>query len=152
MSDTPHPLFARLVTECGATWLDSAGLDAFLAQGGEQVILLAGNPVRFPEGLDVAVVLPELNAHFGGQWHMAIATTASEDAIARRYGAQQWPSLIFLRDGQYVETVAGMLDWDVYLTRIGALRQQAARRAPGIGIAVVAAGAGTSASACGHNH
>ncbi|WP_369797847.1 hypothetical protein [Cupriavidus sp. UYPR2.512] len=33
------------------------------------------------------------------------------DAVARRYGSQRWPLLLFFRGGQYVSAIAGMQDW-----------------------------------------
>ena len=94
-----HPLTERLIAEHGATPLTLATLDAFLARPGDQVMLFSGDPVRFPEGLDVAVVLPELRAAFAGRFGLAVVTPEDEEAIARRYGVQRWPTLVFLRDG-----------------------------------------------------
>ena len=81
-----HPLTERLIAEHGATPLTLATLDAFLARPGDQVMLFSGDPVRFPEGLDVAVVLPELRAAFAGRFGLAVVTPEDEEAIARRYG------------------------------------------------------------------
>ena len=59
------PLVARLVEAHGATWVGQATLADFLARPGDQVLFFHGDPVRFPEVLDVAVVLPELRKSFG---------------------------------------------------------------------------------------
>ncbi len=112
------PLVARLVTHHGACWVDSATLDGFLAEPGDRVLFFHGDPVRFPECLDVAVVLPELQAAFPGRFSVGVVSREDEDAVARRFGATRWPSLLFVRDGRYVTVVAGMLDWTDYLQQV----------------------------------
>ena len=134
------PLVARLAEQFGATWLDETTLAAWAAEGGDRVVLLAGDPVQFPEGIDVAVVLPELQRALPGRFVVGIVPTAHEDAVARRHGVQRWPSLLFLRDGQYVTTIAGMHDWDDFVARVTEALAAPATRAPGVGIPVVAAG------------
>jgi len=152
MLQTPAPhivagtpaLITRLVQQHGAVWLDAAdaGVQALAGLDGDVVLLIAGDAQRFPECLDVAVVLPELLRAFPGRLRIAVAEQASEDALARRYGATRRPSLVFLRGGQYVTTVAGMLDWDDYLAAVAHALQMPVTRAPGIGIPVVAASGG----------
>lgn len=135
------PLVLRLVSHAGAHWVDAAGLDSFLARGAEQVLFFHGDPVRFPEVLDVAVVLPELCRHaqrqFGHAYDMGVVARADEDALARRFGVTHWPALVFLRGGRWVDTLSGMQDWDVYLQRLQAIAARPASRPP---IAVHAAG------------
>ena len=147
MTTPLHPLVRRLVDEQGASAVDIATLEDFVARGGEQVLFFSGDPVRFPEGLDVAVVLPELHRAFCGRFAIGVVERDDEDAVARRFGAQHWPSLVFLRDGRYVATVAGMKDWDDYQRDVAAALAAPATRAPTIGIPVVGSG-GTAASAC----
>jgi len=138
------PLVERLVNAHGAAWLDAENIQAWSALGGDRVVLFAGDPVRFPEGQDVAVVLPELQRSFPGRFAIGAVLRHLEDAVARRYGVQRWPSLLFLRDGQYVATLAGMLDWDVYLAEVARCLALPVSRAPTIGIPVVSAGAADS--------
>lgn len=130
------PLIDRLVSAHGATWLTADNVADWAAAGGDRVILLAGDPVRFPEALDVAVVLPELRQHFAQRFAIGVATREHEDAIAKRYGSIRWPALVFVRDGQYVTALSGMLDWDVYVERVTEALAMPASRAPTIGIPV----------------
>jgi hydrogenase-1 operon protein HyaE len=130
------PLIDRLVSAHGATWLTADNVVDWAAGGGDRVILLAGDPVRFPEALDLAVVLPELRQHFAQRFAIGVATREHEDAIARRYGSIRWPALVFVRDGQYVTVLSGMLDWQVYVERVGEALAMPASRAPTIGIPV----------------
>lgn len=130
------PLIERLVSTHGATWLTADNVADWAGGGGDRVILLAGDPVRFPEALDLAVVLPELRQHFAQRFAIGVATREHEDAIAKRYGSIRWPALVFVRDGQYVTVLSGMLDWQVYVERVGEALAMPASRAPTIGIPV----------------
>ena len=132
-------LIARLVDGFGATWVDDQSIDAWSALGGDRVVLFAGDPVRFPEGQDVAAVLPELMRSFPNRFAVAVVPRDLEDKVARRFGSQRWPTLLFLRDGGYVGTVSGMHDWDVFLQRVEAALASPVGRAPTIGIPVVSA-------------
>ncbi len=135
------PLIERLVARHGATWVDAGNAEAFAAAPGDRVLFFSGDPVRFPEGLDVAVVLPELQRALAGRFAVGVVRRDDEDALARRWGSQRWPALVFLREGRYVTTVAGMHDWDDYLRRVRDALAMPATRAPTVGIAVVAADA-----------
>ncbi|WP_326542903.1 hydrogenase [Pseudorhodoferax sp.] len=127
-------LVRRLGAAPGSHWVDAGGLDAFLARGGEQVLFFQGDAVRFPEVLDLAVVLPELRQHagqhHGRRFEIGLVTRADEDALAARLAVVHWPSLVFLRQGRWVATVHGMLDWDVYLTHLAEVFAKPASRPP----------------------
>ena len=143
---TLHPLVQRLIDACGACAVDPAALDAWMARPGDHVLLFGGDPVRFPEALDVAVVLPELRAAFDGRFDIGVVPREHEDALARRFGVQRWPSLVLLRGAGYLGCVSGMQDWSDYLAAVRTVLEQPVARAPTVGIPVIAAG--ESASAC----
>lgn len=128
------PLVQRLGQAEGSQWVDAASIDGFLAGGGEQVLFFQGDAIRFPEVLDIAVVLPELCRHFqrSGGHHFRIGLVArdDEDALARRFAVVHWPSLVFLRDGRWVDSVHGMLDWAVYVERVQQILARPASRPP----------------------
>ena len=140
-SPTFTPLVQRLVDGHAAQPITPETLDNFLCLSGEAVLLFSGDPVRFPEGQDVAVVLPELRRLHDGTLHIGVVPQACEDTIAAKFSVQRWPSLVWLRDGRYVTTIAGMLDWTDYVERVQQALATPATRVPGIGIPVVAAGA-----------
>lgn len=146
MNEAHAPLVQRLARDYGAAWVDEHTVADWSAGSGDRVVLLAGDPVRFPEGVDVAAVLPELMKAFPGRFSLAVVPRDSEDAVARRYGSQRWPSLLFFRDGQYVTAIAGMQDWDVYLSGVAAALSMPPSRPPTIGIPVVSQRA--SGSSC----
>ncbi|MDR2215605.1 MAG: hypothetical protein LBE59_07175 [Nevskiaceae bacterium] len=120
-SIAPHAaLVQRLADQFGAIWIDEFSIAGWTAQSGDRVVLLAGDPLRFPEGLDVAAILPELMKAFPGRFRVAVVPRANEEAIARRYGSTRWPTLLFFRDGQHITSIGGMKDWDVYLRDVDA--------------------------------
>lgn len=135
-----HPLLDRLAAITGGTDIGPDQVEAFEASPGDAVLFFGGDPVRFPECLDVAVVLPELRTRFGGHWQVGIVPRAVEDALARRYAMQRWPSLVFLRDGGYLGTVSGMKDWDDYVRDVQAVLAATPGRRPLPTIAIHSAG------------
>ncbi len=136
-SDRSAPLVARLVTQHGARWASLATLEALLARPGDLVLFFHGDPVRFPEVLDVAVVLPELQRAAPRPFSIAVVSRADEDTLARRYASTRCPALVFLRDGQYVGVIAGMHDWTDFVDQVAHMLSQPTRRVPGIGIPLV---------------
>jgi hydrogenase-1 operon protein HyaE len=147
-NDPAAPLLMRLVREFGASWVDETSVADWSTGGGDRVLLLAGDAVRFPEGQDVAAVLPELMKSFPGRFCVGVVPRDNEDAVARRYGSQRWPTLLFFRDGQYVTALAGMQDWDVYPGMVAAALAMPASRPPTIGIPVVRQASAASDGAC----
>lgn len=143
-----HPLIARLVDDYGYPLLDASNLDACIAAPGDAVLFCAGDPLLYPESLDVAVVLPELMRAFAGRFRAAVVSRELEAELQARYGFNRWPSLIFLRDGGYVGVLSGILDWAVYLARIQDLLAAPTARPPSIGIAV----SSSAASSVSHCH
>ncbi len=64
-----HPLIARLIDEFGYPQLDAGNLETWNAAPGDAVLFCAGDPVQYPECLDVAVVRRKsarLPGRFGG--------------------------------------------------------------------------------------
>jgi hydrogenase-1 operon protein HyaE len=147
-TDPAAPLVMRLARDFGAAWVDEKTVADWSAGAGDRVVLLAGDAVRFPEGQDVAAVLPELMKSFPKRFQVAVVPRDSEDAVAKRYGSQRWPTLLFFRDGQYVTAIAGMQDWDVYLKAVAAALAMPPSRPPTIGIPVVSQNAKASDSSC----
>ena len=141
-------LLRQLVDKHQACWVDPDNINAWLAgQHGNQVLLFAGDAVRFPEGMDVAVVLPELqkvSAATGKPFGIAVAVPETAENLAKQFGSNRWPTLMFFRDGRYVTTVCGMHDWTDYLALVARALDAPVSRAPTIGIPVVSAAASGS--------
>ena len=134
-----HPLIERLAQATGGTELRPEAVEQFEAQPGDAVLYFGGDPVRFPEALDVAVVLPELRSSLGGTWRVGIVPRDCEDQLARRYAVQRWPSLVFLRDAGYLGTVSGMKDWSDYVAEVREVLARSPGRRPAPTIAIQSA-------------
>lgn len=145
-TDAVPPVIERLVEQHQAAWVDQDSIDDWLAGGGDCVLFIAGDPVRFPECVDVAVVLPELQRVFFNGFRIGVAKREREheDVLANRFGTQRRPSLVFLRDGAYVSVIAGMRDWDEYVREVQRALAMPTSRPPSIGIPVISAAAGGS--------
>lgn len=136
---TLHPLIARLSDVNGYPRLHAGNLEAFCNAPGDAVLFCAGDPVQYPETLDVAVVLPELLRAWPGRFRSGVVSAEQEAQVQARYGFNRWPSLVFLRGGAYLGVLSGIQDWAVYLARINELLAAPVSRPPSIGIAVAVA-------------
>jgi hydrogenase-1 operon protein HyaE len=123
-----HPLIERLCREFGLPEIDAAGVDAFLAAGGDTVLFFTEDPLKYPESSDVAVILPELIRAFPGRFRAAVVARADERALQQRFGFARWPALVFLRDGDAVGTITGIHDWNEFVARVRGLLGSSTRR------------------------
>jgi len=115
-----HPLIERLTATLGYPLLDAASLDAHVQAEPFSVLFFAGDPKRFPEALDVAVILPELVRAFP-QLSPALLDGDAEAGGPARYGFTAWPTLVFLSRGRYLGSLSRVLNWSEYLERIPAI-------------------------------
>lgn len=122
----------RAPGRCGLPEIDAATADDFLGAaeqaGAVAVLLSAGDPARFPEALDVAIVLPELITAFQGRLQGAVIARDAEAALGERFGVRVQPSLIFCRAGETLGLIAKVQDWSVYVDRISRLIAQPSSR------------------------
>ena len=142
-----HPLIARLVDELGYPEVTLENHDDIVARPGVTVMFFAGNPKRYGETTDVAVVLPELIAASDGLLQGAVVTAEAEIPLQKVYGFRAWPTLIFTRPDGYLGRISRMKDWGEYLELIKDILQAVPRPAPGFDLAVPppATGDGTPA-------
>ena len=136
-----HPLIQRLFDEFGYAEISLENHDAFIATPGLNVLFFPGDPAVAKDSTDVAVVLPELVAAFEGRLNPGVVTDTWGDGktLKRHYGFAAYPSLVFVRSGEYVGTITRIADWADYLDRIGGFFAAPAQRPPGFSIPVVSA-------------
>lgn len=139
MTTPTHPLIARLLDQYGYPLATADNLEPLLGRPGHTLVFCGGDPTRHPECLDVAVVLPELVAAFPGLLAAVVADPAVEPVLQARYGFQLWPTLVLLRDGEYLGAIGGMQDWPIYMLRLAELLAAPTRRPPSVGIPVAPA-------------
>ncbi|WP_374264039.1 hypothetical protein [Zoogloea sp.] len=106
--------------------------DAFdgLALDGLAVLLLTDDPQRSPESLDVAVVLPEALRALGLVATALVADAGASPALARRFGVNRYPAVVVLQGGEYLGTLAGILDWGAFVSELGRIARALPSRPP----------------------
>lgn len=117
----PSPLIREMIEQHGYPLVDTDNVDAFLQAREDVVLFFTENPLHFPESDDVAVILPELMRAFAGRLEAAVVASRTERELWRRYNFSGWPSLVFLRRGQYLGAITRVQDWQVYIEKIEAL-------------------------------
>jgi hydrogenase-1 operon protein HyaE len=135
-----HALIERLIQELNYPEVTLDNHDSFIEMPGLNVLFFPGNPDTVKDATDVAVVLPELVEAFAPQLNpgVVVDTYGAGQKLKQKYGFTHFPSLVFLRDGEYVGAISRIQDWDDYLSRIIVLLQSPGKRPPGFSIPVVA--------------
>lgn len=111
-------LITRLTDELGWPRFETMeALEAWAARPGAHCLFVPGDPKKNLESGDVAVILPELAASFGGAFDCAVVGSAIERAVRDRFDTWPTPSLILLRDGAMLGAIPKVRDWDDYLER-----------------------------------
>jgi hydrogenase-1 operon protein HyaE len=134
-----HPLIDRLFDEYGYAQVSAGNHDEFVKTAGMNVLFFPGEPSTTKDATDVAVVLPELVSFFEGQLNAGVVTDTYGDGkdLKRHYGFSAFPSLVFVRDGEYVGAITRIQDWAEYIEKISGLLDAAPKRPPGFKIPVV---------------
>ena len=118
-----HPLIQQLFDQHHYPEVTLDSHEAFSQRPGVNVLFFAGDPKRFRDTTDVAVVLPELDQAFDERLHPGVVAPDAERELQLRYGFTAWPALVFLRDGDYLGTITGIQNWADYLQQIQALME-----------------------------
>lgn len=132
-----HPLIQRLYDDCGYPEVTLETHPAFVSQPGITVLFFAGDPGRFNETTDVAVVLPELVKAFDGALQPGVVAADAGPTLQQHYGFTSWPALVFLRDGGYLGHITGIQNWAEYLQQIGELMTAEVQQPKGFKVPVV---------------
>jgi hydrogenase-1 operon protein HyaE len=111
------PLIMQLQTRHGLPLLDADNYDHFVYGNETVVLFFCNDPVHFPESNDVAVILPELLKAFSGSLQAAVIGKAIERELQARFRFSSWPSLVFLRNGEYLDVISGIRDWQEYIQK-----------------------------------
>jgi hydrogenase-1 operon protein HyaE len=116
-TETFSPSLRRLLQMPGITALGQDDVEGFTAHG-LTALFFTGNPTRYPEIDDLAVVLPELLKEFPGKFRVGVIDPDVEKKLAVRFKVSVRPTLLFLRDGAVVLSLPRMRDWAVYIEEI----------------------------------
>ncbi|MDO9140591.1 MAG: hydrogenase [Methylobacter sp.] len=108
------PLLEQLQNRYAYPLLDADSYDPFVYSNETAVLFFCNDPVQFPESNDVAVILPELVKAFNGKLHAAVIAKPIERELQARFRFTGWPSLVFLRNGEYLGVITGIRNWQEY--------------------------------------
>jgi hydrogenase-1 operon protein HyaE len=120
MSNATSAVLRRLLARPDVVELEGEEVDAFTATG-TSLLFFTGNSRRYPEIDDVATVLPELMTAFAGRFRVGVVDPDVDRTAAQRFGVSIRPTLVFVRDGVVLGSIARMRDWAVYLAEIAAI-------------------------------
>ncbi len=132
----PSPLIENMIEKYGYPLLDEAAHDTFIQNHEECVLFFTEDPTRFPESNDVSMILPELVKEYGNRFAAAVIDQSAQRKLQTRYGFNEWPTLVFLRDAKYLGVVSRVQDWGTYLTQINQILSSQPRSAPGFALPV----------------
>ena len=124
-------LLKQLQTRHGISLLDADSYDHFVYSHDTVLLFFCNDPSMFPESHDVAVVLPELLKIFSQQLQGAVIASSIERELQARFRFTGWPSLIFLRRGEYLGVITGIRDWQEYLQETARILASAPSQPPG---------------------
>jgi hydrogenase-1 operon protein HyaE len=134
------PLVQNMIEHHGYPVLTEATLTDFLESRGEVVVFFTENADKFPETNDVAMILPELVKAFGGRFSAAVLALADQRKLQMQYGFREWPTLVFLRNGDYLGAISRVQDWNVYLSEINRILTSTPSTPPDFLLPVTGAG------------
>lgn len=112
------PLMQSVIERENLPVVSADTLDDFARGNGDTILFVGGDWNRHVEVNDVAVILPELLKASNGLLKAAVLERDSERRIQTRYRFSKFPSLIFLRDGEYLGVIQKVLDWQDYIAEI----------------------------------
>lgn len=112
------PLLASIIERNGYPVCDDAAVAAHAAQQDFTVLFFCGDADRLMESNDVAVIFPELVKAFGGRLLPVVVARESERILQRKYRFSAFPSLVFLKRGEYLGAISRVRDWAEYIHEI----------------------------------
>jgi hydrogenase-1 operon protein HyaE len=114
------PLLEQLQTRHNLSLLDADSYDHFVFSHDTVVLFFCNDPWLFPESHDVAVILPELLKAFK-LLQAGVIAGCIERELQARFRFTSWPSLVFLRKGEYLGVISGIRNWSEYIQETAAI-------------------------------
>lgn len=124
-------LLEQLQTKHGLPLLDADNYGQFIYGNDTVLLFFSNDPVMFPESHDVAVILPELMKTFKGKLQAAVISKAIERELQGQFRFTSWPSLVFLRGGEYLGVITGIKNWQEYRIEITQILAADVSKPPG---------------------
>ncbi len=124
------PLLQSIIKRHGYDVVGHEDLEDYTRERQYVVLFFAGDAERLGESNDVAVVLPELHNAFQNIFTPVVVARESERELQRKYRFNAFPSLVFLRRGEYLGTIQRIQDWVDYIRDIREILSSEATEPP----------------------
>lgn len=124
------PLIQNMIEKYDYPVLDRDTLDDYCTTREYTVLFFTEDARKFPEADDVAMILPELVKAFEGRFQAAVVAMPDQRKLQTRYGFREWPTLVFLKNGEYLGAISRVQDWHVYLEQIRRILSAKPGKAP----------------------
>lgn len=112
------PLVQNMLETHGYPVVNLETLDEF-CESNETVVLFFTELMKpVPETADVAVILPEVVKAFDGRFAVGVVAWEAQRDLQLRFRFPKYPALVFLKGGEYLGAIPGVLDWADYLTEV----------------------------------
>jgi len=112
------PLLASIIERHGYPVVEADKLADHVAAQDFSVLLFSGDAARLMESDDVAVIFPEILKAFGEWLQPVVIARESERVLQRKYRFSAFPSLVFLKRGEYLGAISRVRDWSDYVQEI----------------------------------
>lgn len=111
------PIIDNMVEKNAVPYIKADNYQSFINNNEFAVLFFAGDPKRYPETNDVAMVLPEIVKEFKSM-ACAIVDESFEQELQNQFDFTRWPALAFFTNGQYQGAITGIQNWEDYLQQI----------------------------------
>ncbi|PCI07550.1 MAG: hydrogenase-1 expression HyaE [Gammaproteobacteria bacterium] len=132
----PSTLIKAMIEQYNYPVLNETLIDEYIQSKEECVLFFTENPTRFPESDDVAMILPELVTEYGNRFSAAVISQDSQRKLQARYDFKEWPTLVFLRKGEYLGAISRVQDWNDYIMQINDFLTAGPKKILGIGVPI----------------
>lgn len=112
------PLIQKMIDRNSYPIITDENIDEFLNENEYSALFFTENPKNFPESNDVAVILPELMAAFGGRIRVGVIGRDVERPLQARFRFKGYPALVFLKGGGYLDVITKVRNWSEYTEEV----------------------------------
>ena len=124
------PLMQNIIERENLLVVSAKTRDEHTKGSGDVVLFVSGNWKKYVEINDVAVILPELIKASNGHLKALVLDRESEREVQKRFLFNRFPSLVFLRDGEYLGVIQKVLDWQDYIVEINKILASSPKKPP----------------------
>lgn len=146
------PLLNSIIERHGYAVIREADLASATKDAVFSMLFFAGDHERLAESNDVAVIIPELMKVFGDAVTPIVVARDAERALQRMYRFSSFPSLVFLRHGEYLGAISRIRDWGDYLIEIPQILSSEPSVPPPFKLPTAPAANGHGGDDHGHEH